>query len=172
MEYGSFADLTYQQFMKYLYYWNKREWSKLAKLYRDDVREAVYKWNGEGNGELIYVQIGQPQTQYYALQKLEIEPHVVRTPSLPNEELFKFLTMMHLQFKTKNSSDQSIASIDIDYTLYSFLVRINRGYRPNKKDKFQFIKFVEFIETLSEFGKTRKKSFLKVNSLGKQPVTG
>lgn len=167
MEYGSFADLTYQQFMKYLYYWNKREWSKLAKLYRDDVREAVYKWNGEGNGELIYVQIGQPQTQYYALQKLEIEPHVVRTPSLPNEELFKFLTMMHLQFKTKNSSDQSIASIDIDYTLYSFLVRINRGYRPNKKDKFQFIKFVEFIETLSEFGKNKEEIVFESKQFGK-----
>lgn len=164
-EHQSFEDSTFQQFMGYLYYWNKREWSKLAKLYREDVREAIYNWNGEGNGDLIYVQIGQPQTQYYALQKLEIEPHVVRTPSLPNEELFKFLTMMHLQFKTKNSN--SVAAIDIDYTLYSFLVRINRGYRPNKKDKFQFIKFVEFIETLSEFGNNKEEIVFESKQFGK-----
>jgi len=164
-EHKSFEDSTFQQFMRYLYYWNKREWGKLAKLYREDVREAIYNWNGEGNGDLIYVQIGQPQTQYYALQKLEIEPYVVRTPSLPNEELFKFLTMMHLQFKTKNSN--SVASIDIDYTLYSFLVRINRGYRPNKKDKFQFIKFVEFIETLSEFGNSKDEIVFESKQFGK-----
>ncbi|GIP52562.1 DNA phosphorothioation-dependent restriction protein DptF [Paenibacillus vini] len=164
-EHSSFTDSTYQQFMKYLYYWNKREWSKLAKLYRDDVREAIYKWNGEGNGDLIYVQIGQPQTQYYALQKLEIEPYVVRTLSLPNEILLKFLTMMHLQFKTKNSND--IAAIDIDYTLYSFLVRINKGYRPNKKDKFQFIKFVEFIEMLSEFGNNKEEIVFESKQFGK-----
>lgn len=164
-EHKSFEDSTYQQFMKNLYYWNKREWSKLAKLYRDDVREAIYNWNGEGNGDLIYVQIGQPQTQYYALQKLEIEPHVLRTPSLPNEELYKFLTMMHLQFKTKNLN--SVASIDIDYSLYSFLVRINRGYRPNKKDKFQYIKFVEFIETLSEFGNNKEEIVFESKQFGK-----
>lgn len=155
-EHSTFEDSTYQLFMKYLYYWNKREWSKLAKLYRDDIREAIYNWNGEGNGDLIYVQIGQPQTQYYALQKLEIEPHINRTSSLSDVELHKFLTMMNVQFRNKNSNS-SIASIDIDYTLYAFLVRINRGYRPNKKDKFQFIKFVEFIETLSEFGNSKEE---------------
>ncbi|MGM1050410.1 MAG: DNA phosphorothioation-dependent restriction protein DptF [Bacillota bacterium] len=170
VEHNSFTDQTYEQFMKYLFHWNKREWSRLAKLYRDDVREAVYKWNGEGSGDLIYVQIGQPQTQYYALQKLEIEPYVVRTNPIPDEELFKFLTMMKLQFKTKNSSyseANSIAAIDIDFTLYSLLVRINNGYRPNKKDKFQFIKFVEFIETLSDFGNQNEEIVFESKQFGK-----
>lgn len=169
-EHPSFQDQTYDQFMKYLYYWNKREFSKLSRLYRDDVREAIYKWNGEGNGDLVYIQIGQPQTQYYALQKLEIEPYVVRTTSITNETIFKFLTVMTLKFKTKNSQyseENSIASIDVDYSLYSLLIQIKNGYRPNKKDKFQFIKFVEFINKLSSAGNQKEEIVFESKQFGK-----
>lgn len=169
-EKNSFADETYQQFMKYLFFWNKREWSKLSKLYQEDVREAIYNWNGEGNADLIYIQVGQPQTQYYALQKLEITPHVVRTDALPQKEIFKFLTMMTLHFKTRNSSyaeESSIAAIDIDYSLYSLLIRIKNGYRPNKKDKFQFIKFVEFIDKLIRLGNKKEEIVFKSKQHGK-----
>lgn len=169
-EHHSFKDDTYDQFMKYLYFWNKREWSKLSKLYREDVRDAIYKWNGEGDGNLIYIHVGKPQTQYYVLQNLEIEPHVVRTAPLHELELFKFLTMMNIEFKAKNTShanENSIVSIDIDYTLYSLLIRIKNGYRPNKKDKFQFVKFVEFIDRLSRLGNQREEIVFESKHFGK-----
>lgn len=170
-QHGSFQDETYEQFTKYLYYWNKHEWGKLSKLYREDVREAIYNWNGEGHGDLIYIQLGQSQTQYYALQKLEIEPHVIRTSLIQESELYKFLTLITIQFKTKNSStfneESSIAAIDIDYSLYSLLVRIKNGYRPNKKDKFQFIKFVEFIDRLGNLGNQKEEIMFENKLYGK-----
>ncbi|WP_052714317.1 DNA phosphorothioation-dependent restriction protein DptF [Paenibacillus dauci] len=167
---NSFRDQVYEEFMRNLFYWNKKEISKLSKLYREDVRDAIYKWNGEGNSDLIYVQIGQPQTQYYALQKLEIEPHVTRTTPVTENELYKFLTMMTLQFKVRNVSyvdDNTIPSIDIDFSLYSLLIQIKNGYRPNKKDKFQFIKFVEFIDRLSNAGNQSEEIVFESKQFGK-----
>jgi DNA phosphorothioation-dependent restriction protein DptF len=169
-EHDCFVDKTYEQFMKYLYHWNKDDISKLAKLYKDDVRDAIYKWNGEANGDLLYVQVGQPQTQYYALQKLEIEPYVHRVSPLNETNLFKFLTMMTIQFKTKNatySSDSEIPTIDIDYSLYALLIRIKNGYRPNKKDKFQYIKFVEFIDKLNNSGSPKNELVFESKNFGK-----
>lgn len=169
-EHNSFWDGTYDQFMKYLFYWNNRDISKLVKLYKEDVREAIYKWNGEANGDLVYVQVGQPQTKYYALQKMEIEPHISKVSPLPEVELFKFLTMMTIQFRTKNatySSDATIPTIDIDFSLYALLIRIKNGYRPNKKDKFQFIKFVEFIDKLNNSGNQKNEIVFESKQFGK-----
>jgi DNA phosphorothioation-dependent restriction protein DptF len=169
-EHNFFIDETYEQFMRYLFYWNKRDIGKLAKLYKDEVREAIYKWNGEANGDLIYVQIGQPQTQYHALQKLEIDPHIDKRSVLSYTELFKFLTMMTIKFKTKNvtyESDAAVPSIDVDYSLYALIIRIKNGYRPNKKDKFQFIKFVEFIEKLNNSGNQKNEIVFESKQFGK-----
>ena len=57
---------------------------------------------------------------------------------------------MNLQYKDENSN--KIYKIDIDYGLYKLLVQVNEGYRPNKKDKNHFIKFIEFINKLEETG--------------------
>ncbi|MNW55134.1 hypothetical protein D3C74_327800 [compost metagenome] len=146
---NSFEDRVYDQYMNCLYHWNKKAWNKLSKLYREDVRDAIYKWNGEGHDGLIYVQIGQPQTYYYALQKLEIEPALERVEPLQDEILMKFLPMLTIAFRPKGGVP---VEIDIDFSLYSLLLRIKNGYRPNKKDKFEFIKFVEFIDQLSSKG--------------------
>lgn len=169
-EHSFFVDETYEQFMRYLFYWNKRDISKLANLYKGEVRDAIYKWNGEANGDLVYVQIGQPQTQYHALQKLEIDPHIDKRSVLSHSELFKFLTMMTIQFKTKNvtyESDATVPSIDVDYSLYALIIRIKNGYRPNKKDKFQFIKFVEFIEKLNNSGNQKNEIIFESKQFGK-----
>ncbi|NGZ74994.1 DNA phosphorothioation-dependent restriction protein DptF [Saccharibacillus alkalitolerans] len=169
-QHQSFKDKTYEQFMRYLFYWNKHEVPMLVSLYREDIHDAIYKWNGEANNDLVYIQVGQPQTQYYALQKLEIEPHIERANTLPETELFKFLTMMRIQFRTKGANYADgfeIPTIDIDYSLYSLLIRIKQGYRPNKKDKFQYIKFVEFIDKLNNAGTQKNEMVFESKQFGK-----
>jgi len=161
---NSFEDRVYDQYMNYLYHWNKKNWNKLSKLYREDVRDALYKWNGEGHGGLIYVQIGQPQTHYYALQKLEIEPVLERVEPRQEEDLIKFLPMLTIAFRPKGGEP---VEMDIDFLLYSLLIRIKNGYRPNKKDKFQFIKFVEFIDQLSNKGNEKNELIFESKEFGK-----
>ncbi|MEW4430365.1 DNA phosphorothioation-dependent restriction protein DptF [Paenibacillus pabuli] len=161
---NSFEDQVYNQYMNYLFHWNRKSWSKLSKLYREDVRDAIYKWNGEGHGGLIYVQIGQPQTHYYALQKLEVEPALERVDPRQEDTLMKFLPMLTIAFRPKGGEP---VEIDIDFSLYSLLIRIKNGYRPNKKDKFQFIKFVEFIDQLSSKGNDKNELIFESKKFGK-----
>ncbi|XOI98101.1 DNA phosphorothioation-dependent restriction protein DptF [Paenibacillus polymyxa] len=161
---NSFEDQVYDQYMNYLYHWNRKAWSKLSKLYREDVRDAIYKWNGEGHGGLIYVQIGQPQTHYYALQKLDIEPALERVEPREESLLTKFIPMLTIAFKPKGGEP---VEIDIDFSLYSLLIQIKNGYRPNKKDKFQFIKFVEFIDQLSSKGNDQNELIFESKKFGK-----
>lgn len=163
-KHDSFKDQVYDQYMNYLFHWNRRSWNMLSKLYREDVRDAIYKWNGEGHGGLIYVQIGQPQTHYYALQKLEIEPALERVESRVEEILMKFLPMLTIAFRPKGGTP---VEIDIDFSLYSLLIRIKNGYRPNKKDKFQYIKFVEFIDQLSSKGNDKNELIFESKKFGK-----
>ena len=53
---------------------------------------------------------------------------------------------MDIRYKGENLD--SSCSIDIDYSLYELLIRVRNGYRPNKKDKNHFIKFIEFINKI------------------------
>lgn len=71
-------------------------------------------------------------------------------PSNKEDELIKFLNTMEIKFKS--SGLEISEGIDIDYSLYQLLKEVNNGYRPNKNDKNQFVKFVEFINKLEVSG--------------------
>ena len=57
---------------------------------------------------------------------------------------------MKLKYKKEGTNDSN--EIDLDYSLYDLLQKVINGYRPNKKDKNQFIKFIEFINRTEEMG--------------------
>ena len=56
---------------------------------------------------------------------------------------------MKLKYKKEGTNDSN--EIDLDYSLYDLLIKVINGYRPNKKDKNQFIKFIEFINRTEEW---------------------
>ena len=47
--------------------------------------------------------------------------------------------------------------IDVDFPLYELLIRVGNGYRPNKKDKNHFIKFIEFINKIEMAGSQKNQ---------------
>ena len=53
-----------------------------------------------------------------------------------------------MDIRYRGGNLDSSCGIDIDYSLYELLIRVGKGYRPNKKDKNHFIKFIEFINKL------------------------
>ena len=71
-------------------------------------------------------------------------------PSNKDSELIKFLNTMEIKFKS--DSLENSETIEIDYSLYQLLKKVIKGYRPNKKDKNQFVKFIEFINKLEVAG--------------------
>lgn len=145
----SLNDYVYDEFIKNIYYWNKGEKSKLKDLY-SFVKDGILKWNGEADKNSINILIGNNQTKYKISEEIEFKADISNIPNNKESELIKFLNTMKIRFKG-DRLDQS-EDIDIDYSLYELLKKVTNGYRPNKKDKNQFIKFVEFINKLEIAG--------------------
>ena len=141
----SLNDEVYESFIKYLYFWNKGEKSKLVALY-SEIKDGILKRNGEAEKNNINIFIGKNQVKYKVSEELEIKADASNLPINKESELIKFLTEMEIKYKGNNL--ESSCGIDIDYSLYELLIRVSSGYRPNKKDKNHFIKFIEFINKI------------------------
>ena len=57
-----------------------------------------------------------------------------------------------MEIKFKGDRLEKSEGIEIDYSLYQLLKKVTKGYRPNKKVRNQFIKFIEFINKLELAG--------------------
>lgn len=141
----SLKDDVYENFIKYLYFWNKGDKAKLIGLY-GEIKDGILKWNGEAEKNHINIFVGKTQVKYKVSEKLELKADTSSLPINKDSELIKFLTEMEIRYKGDNLD--SSCSIDIDYSLYDLLIRVGNGYRPNKKDKNNFIKFIEFINKI------------------------
>ena len=141
----SLNDEVYENFIKYLYFWNKGDKAKLIGLY-GEIKDGILKWNGEAEKNHINIFVGKTQVKYKVSEKLELKADTSSLPINKDSELIKFLTEMEIRYKGDNLDIS--CSIDIDYSLYDLLIRVGNGYRPNKKDKNNFIKFIEFINKI------------------------
>lgn len=145
----SLKDDVYEEYMNALFHFNKGDKLKLKKVY-ENVKNGIMKWNGEADKKFINIFIGRNQTKYKISEKVELKADTSNLPKNDDNDLKKFIGTLNLQYKDENSN--KIYKIDIDYGLYKLLVQVNEGYRPNKKDKNHFIKFIEFINKLEETG--------------------
>lgn len=150
----SLNDEVYDDFIKYLYFWNKGEKSKLITLY-SEIKDGILKWNGEAEKNHINIFVGKNQVKYKISEELELKADVNNLPINKENELIKFLTEMRIKYKGNNLDE--CCEIDIDYPLYELLIRVSNGYRPNKKDKNHFIKFIEFINKIEGSGSQNNK---------------
>ena len=150
----SLKDEAYENFIKYLYYWNKGDKGKLIGLY-NEIKNGILKWNGEADKNSINIFIGKNQTKYKVSEELELKADASNLPNSKENELIKFLTEMNIRYKGNNLDNT--CDIDVDYSLYELLIRVGNGYRPNKKDKNYFIKFIEFINKIECSGSQDSK---------------
>ena len=153
-------DKTYLSYMKFLYYWNKGEIRKLSSLY-NNVKEAIYNWNGEAASEKINISLGRNQMRYKMSQRLNILADISNLKKDTSEELLKFNPSLILGYKSENEIKNESYKIDIDFNLYELLMRVKSGYRPNKNDKYNYINFVEFINKIQKLGNQNKKVYIE-----------
>lgn len=149
----SLEDKVYTDFIRDLYYWNKGEKTKLSNLY-NFIKSGILKWNGESAEKSINIFLGKSQNKYKISEKIDFKADTKDLPNCEDEELVKFLNTMEIKFKSDDLG--SLGAINVDYALYSLLKSINKGYRPNKKDKNKFIKFIEFVNNIEAIGSQNK----------------
>ncbi|MFR3566665.1 MAG: DNA phosphorothioation-dependent restriction protein DptF [Paraclostridium sordellii] len=147
-------DEVYEEFIKYVYYWNKGDKRKLQPLYVN-IKDAICKWNGQADKNQINIFIGKNQVKYKVSEMLELKADTNNLPVNDENKLDKFLTNIEINYKGSGLNES--CGIEIDFTLYELLMRVREGYRPNKKDKNQFIKFIEFINKIEVAGSQKSE---------------
>lgn len=145
----SLRDEDYNDYMNALFYWNRGDKLKLKKVY-NNVKEGIINWNGDAEKDHINIFLGKNQLKYKVSERIDIKADLTNLPNNDEDDLKKFIGTLKLKYKA-NNSNQSY-EIDVDYKLYKLLVQVNKGYRPNKKDKNYFINFIEFINKVVETG--------------------
>jgi len=169
-------DQYFNEYVKYLYYFNKGKKSGLKKLY-DDIIEAIYKWNGKAEQQHANIITGKNQFSYKISQQIKVKACVDELVENEKNSIYKF--MPYIKAKFMDESEKIIEEIRIDYSLFKLLCDVKNGYRPNVRDKNQFINFVNFIDKIYEFGsknnklvfteknrENARKFFLEENSFG------
>lgn len=145
----SLRDNVYDDYMKAVFYWNKGDKVKLKNVY-NNVRDGIVNWNGEADKDHMNIFMGKNQIKYRVSERIELKVDTSNLPKNDEDDLIKFIDTLKLKYKGENAKDSY--EIDIDFNLYRLLIQVNNGYRPNKKDKNHFIKFIEFINKLEETG--------------------
>ncbi|MBU5310511.1 DNA phosphorothioation-dependent restriction protein DptF [Tissierella carlieri] len=150
----SLNDDIYQSYMESLYYWNIGDKLRLKGLY-DNVKNGILRWNGESDKDQINIFMGKKQIKYKISEDIELKVDTSNLPENEEVELKKFATILSLQYKSEKL--EKAYEVNIDFNLYRLLIQVNNGYRPNKKDKNNFINFIEFINKLEETGSQNQK---------------
>lgn len=147
-------DEVYEEFIKYVYYWNKGDKRKLQTLYIN-LKDSICKWNGQADKNQINIFIGKNQVKYKVSEMLELKADTNNLSTNSESKLDKFLTTIEIKYKGEWLNESF--GIEIDFQLYELLMRVRNGYRPNKKDKNQFIKFIEFINKIEIAGSQKSE---------------
>lgn len=153
-----FEEEPYANYMKYLYFYNRGESDKYIDMF-DEVKRAVFNWNGSPKDDYIY--LNDNLRNYKVAEKLEFEETEGNgmCKRKNNYEIERFKSNIQLDFEMIN--DGEIESIEIDYQLYQKIVDVNKGYCPNKNDKEEAIRFIEFIEKIIVHGDMEKELLIE-----------
>jgi DNA phosphorothioation-dependent restriction protein DptF len=152
---ANISDQDYKDYIKNLYYFNVVKMKKISHFY-EEIMSAIFKWKGSPKKDYIY--LSKPSDKYRLAQKLKPKPTVEHLSPNTNEILDTFKSSIVIGYNNGNSENNLF--IEIDYQLYSLLKKVLAGYRPNKRDEEDAIKFMEFMEKLMEFGEKQEEMLI------------
>lgn len=152
---ANISDRDYKDYIKNLYYFNVVTMKKISHLY-EEIMTAIFKWKGSPKKDYIY--LSKPSDKYRLAQKLKPKPTVEHLSPNTNEVLDTFKSSIVIGYNNGNSENNLF--IEIDYQLYSLLKKVLAGYRPNKRDEEDAIKFMEFMEKLMDFGEKKEEMLI------------
>lgn len=151
--FNQISNKSMNEFLSNLYYFNVGDQKKIKNFYKL-VNSAIYNW--KGNIKKEYILMNQPTDSFHIAQRLNINPSIEHI-SVKNELILKsFKPTIVLAYYGEEVTDAKI-ELDIDYPLFELLLKVREGYRPNKRDEEDAVKFVEFIDKLMSIGEKRNE---------------
>ena len=137
-----FNDEIYTDFMKYLYFChigNKHEYKNLF----NEINSAIFKYKGSNKKYFICI---DELESFKVYKELKLKSSYHDQYNVLNDDINRFKNSIIISATLQGSRED--VSLDIDFTLYSYIKRLNAGFKPNKSNKEDLRLLDEFIATL------------------------
>jgi len=142
---NEFQNPSYSNYLKYLYYFNKKNINGYKKLF-GEVKKAIFGWKHFLNKDYLIL---YELESFYIAKSLKITPFVFKKnrEELEQDIGYRFKRNIKLNFYINQDKTNRIG-LDLDYTLYEHIFELNKGYRPNNKERENLLLLTEFIEKI------------------------
>ena len=156
------ADNIFSEYLSFVHSYNTGSIRKLKPL-NEMTKEVIFIWNGRADKGEINLSSADYLENYKISQKLSPDIVPEKKNSSVTEDIDRFSHKIPIVFKPDRYTYDKV-KVDIDFSLFVLMKKIMNGYTPNILDRRKFIKFSEFINNLSSFGKKNEELFVKNNS--------
>lgn len=147
-------DEVYEEFISSLYSYNANDIRGLKSLYTNLI-DTIFRWNGGSSRRTVGVNVGSNQFNYRVSQELKIQEYVENGAIITSEVIERFVPYITATIADENEERKE--SINIDFALFKLIRDIKNGYRPNVKDKNNFVSFVNLVEKIYNYGNKKKE---------------
>ena len=146
---------SFREFTHYLYVYNTHDKGGFKDLF-EKVKGAVFRWKGSPKKNYILI---EELSNFNIAERIDLKPDLSLFKNPVNVLDNRFKTDILLKFKVNHN--ENIIPLNIDYTLYSMITKLNNGYKPNKNDKEDLVIFNEFIDELIKNGSSDEELLIE-----------
>lgn len=146
---------SYREFTHYLHAYNAQDKGGFKDLF-EKVKGAVFRWKGSPKKNYILI---EELSNFNIAEKIDLKPDLSNLQSPVDELDNRFKTDILLKFKVNHN--ENFIPLNIDYTLYRMITKLNNGYKPNKNDKEDLVIFNEFIDELIKNGSSDEELLIE-----------
>ncbi|MDR1771575.1 MAG: DNA phosphorothioation-dependent restriction protein DptF [Hungatella sp.] len=158
------SDKVYESFLKDLYYYNSGKKGKLQSIY-DMVEKGVVQWCGSEADSNIRLSESRGFELY---ENVKFEAFLENVPSSNGDNsLQRFTPIIMLCFEDVKTKE--IISLDIDYSLYELISRLNDGYVQTAEDRNNHADFISFVSKVLKTG-SASENIMIVSENGKRAI--
>lgn len=150
-------DSIYNEFVKMLYYFNSGRKKQVNNLY-NLAKHAILQWCGTDDSG--HVCIGKNKN-YLLYEEIDFKPNSDCIPAESKDaELHRFLPELKVSYKNDKDKSAQPFDLDIDFSLYQMIIRLNHGYVHTSDDESNFTDFISFIKRLLQTGNSDREIFI------------
>lgn len=142
-----FEDETYNKFLKYLYYYNLQSHNKYKKIF-SEIKNAIFNWRGSLRKNYLCI---DELNDFKIFKYFNITNKVDKWDNLILDGFDlnnRFKTEIKVFFAVP-PNDKKI-ELNVDFSLYEYISKLNKGFKPNKNEKDDLVIFDDFINLLIE----------------------
>lgn len=144
---GVVGNEVYRKYLSDLYFYNAGVGKKLGSLY-SMVEKAAKQWCGCDEDDNLC--LDDKHKGFLLYEKVDFKPNLVHLPyPSGTADLQRFVPFVVAEFE---DSASDIISVDIDYSLYELIYKLNHGYIQTADDRNNHADFISFVNRILQTG--------------------